>query len=218
MKIFIDFDDVLFNTKKFRKDFEKIFKDSGITKEIFDKYYYTYPDKISKGVIQMYNPEKHLERIEKKAGIRTEQLGKKIKKFILDTSAYIFSDSFNFLDKFDKQGLFLVSFGKADFQNKKIYNSGLKKYFKKIIITDKLKAKIIQKTLGAERKEKDEKIFFIDDRIEQMRSVKKENKKIITILLQRKEGRYKDACDKYCDQRAENLKETLKIIKTKNGE
>ena len=38
MKVFIDFDDVLFNTKKFIEDMEVIFQKHGISKNIFMKH------------------------------------------------------------------------------------------------------------------------------------------------------------------------------------
>lgn len=211
VKIFVDFDDVLLNTKKFREDYIKTFKANNVPLEVFNKYYYDYPVKKRNGRIIKYDSDEHLEIITEKEKIKTARLRSDIKKLIKKISKYIFPDVENFLRSFKKNSLYLVSYGDTRFQKNKIKNSGLKQYFEKIIIIDKLKASSIKKIIEKNKFRK-EKMFFIDDRVEQIGDVKRKIPEIITIFMKRKESRHHDKKTKYCDYVAKNLIEAKKII------
>jgi hypothetical protein len=76
-----------------------------------------------------------------------------------------------------------------------------------------MKAKALEKVLKKDKPAKKEKIYFIDDRVEQIGDVKKKFPQAITIFVKRNEGRYNDKRNKYCDFQIKNLNEALKIIK-----
>lgn len=119
MKIFIDFDDVIFNTRDFRIDFEKIFLQFGITADIFADNYYNYPPNKKNYPVKTYVLEKHLEKISKTVSFDKVALEKSIRNFLIDTRKYVFSDVETFLKRFNSSELFLISHGKQDFQRKK---------------------------------------------------------------------------------------------------
>jgi hypothetical protein len=106
-----------------------------------------------------------------------------------------------------------VSFGEKEFQTKKVANSAIDKFIPNIIITDSSKAIEIRKILEDSKKQENEKMYFLDDRTEQIEEIKKEFPEMITILVKRPEGRYqemqKEAC---CDFQVHNLKEAQEII------
>jgi FMN phosphatase YigB (HAD superfamily) len=212
MKIFVDFDDVLFNTKKFKENFlKKVFIRNGITEEIFNKYYYQrYEDGVGKEVMR-YDFERQLQKIEKEINIDTKKIEKEFRQFLNDTSEYVFSDVGLFFEKFKKNELFVISFSDTQFQKIKIGNSKISKYVKKINITNGDKSQEILEIIKKE-KIKDEDIFFIDDRAEYITEVKKKIPQVKTILMRRKEGRYKNNENKNCDFIVKNLEEVLKII------
>lgn len=210
MKIFIDFDDVLFNTGKFREDYKKIFWKNNISKEIFEKYYYDYPLKQKNGHLKKYDAWEHIKKIKNSEKIDVNNLKKEIISFLDKSEKYVFSDVADFMDSFGKSNLYLVSYAVTDFQKLKIKNSKIKKYFEKIIITDSMKSVPIKKII----KEGVEEAFFLDDRVEQIGDVKREIPEIKTIFVHRKEGRYKDRKNKYCDFECSNLKQAQKIIKS----
>lgn len=207
-KIFLDFDDVIFNTREFVVDYKKIFHSLGISEDLFKKYYYGYPVKKS-GKIMKYNPYEHLKRIEKNFNINTKELKKEIDGFVKDTARYIFSDVHDFLESFSKKELFLLSYGETKFQNLKIGNSGIIKYFSRIIVGDKLKSEMIRGFI-----KNGEECYLLEDRVEQITDVEKKFPFVKTILLKRKEGRYDDKKNEYCEFEAKNLAEVLKIIKS----
>lgn len=208
MKIFIDFDDVIFNTKHFKVDFEKIFSQFGITANIFTKNYYNYSPNKKNSPVVTYILEKHLEKINEGFSFNRLALKKSIQKFLKDTRKYVFSDVENFLKKFSPSELFLISHGKQNFQRKKIKNTHLEDYFSTIKISGDQKSQAICPLIkkGQERK------FFLDDRVHFIEEVKKCLPEIVTILVQRPEGRYRDQKNGYCDFTVKNLKEARKII------
>ncbi|KKP79743.1 MAG: hypothetical protein A2271_00370 [Candidatus Moranbacteria bacterium RIFOXYA12_FULL_35_19] len=212
MKIFVDFDDVLFNTRKFVIDYKKIFKSYGISEKIYDKYYYNYPVNKNKS-FKKYNSIMHVREIGKNFPINARKIEKDIDNFIKNTRKYIFKDAYEFVSKYSKKDLYIISFPKIGFQEKKIKNSGMNKYFEKSISTSGLKSNVIRELIKEKKIEKNETIYFIDDRLESIEDMKKKNPQIITILLGRKEGRHKYLGKGNSDYKAVNLGKVLKIIK-----
>jgi len=212
MKIFIDFDDVIFYSKKFIQDEKNIFQKNGISEEIFKKYYYQYTKNKKGEIVRRYNLKKQLQGIKKELGINTDKIESELEDFLSDTEKYIFEDVISFLKQFKKEELFLVSYSKTEFQKLKIKNSGIAKYFKKIIITNGNKSDEILRIIK-KQKTKKEDLFFIDDRADYISEVKKKIARIKTFLVRRKEGRYKNDANEYCDFIIRNLKKAVKIIK-----
>lgn len=211
MKIFLDFDDVVFNTKKFKNDFRKMFILNGVPGKIFDNY---YVDPLDTRAIKTFNPWLQIERINSEIEIDKEKLKKLVNEFISDMSPYVFNDFFDFVKSIKAKNICILSFGEREFQTKKILNSGVEKKIKEIIITENSKADEIALFVSKINYFFDEKIFFLDDRIAQISSVRKRFPKIITILVKRPEGRYQENFEeKFCDFEASNLKEAQEIIR-----
>ncbi|HAR99544.1 MAG: hypothetical protein US57_C0005G0030 [Candidatus Moranbacteria bacterium GW2011_GWC2_37_73] len=211
MKIFIDFDDVIFNTKKFREDLEALFDLNGVSKEIFQKY---YADPKDQRAIKTFNPWLQAERIGRVMDFDVNKLTEAINEFVLDISKYVFVDVVDFANILGSKNIYVVSYGDLEFQHKKIDGSMIGKYLDNIVVTENLKSEIISKIIAEDNLEKNEEIFFLDDRIEQIRDVKEKFPEIISILVKRPEGRYqemqKEDC---CDYEVHNLMEAEKIIK-----
>ncbi|HBI16856.1 MAG: hypothetical protein UR60_C0015G0015 [Candidatus Moranbacteria bacterium GW2011_GWF2_34_56] len=212
MLIFLDFDDVLFNTKKFKDAYFSLFKKRGVSRDIFDKFYYTPSD----SGIDRYCPVNHVKRICKELNLNYSDFKDDVLEFVGDTSRYIFGDSVSFLNNFSKNELYLVSFSKTDFQKSKIFNSGIANHFCKIKIVNELKGDAINEIIKNNKIKYNQKNYFIDDRVEHLTDAKIKNPNLTTIFLLRKEGRYKDRKNKYCDYKVSNFNEILKIIKQKN--
>ncbi len=211
MKIFIDFDDVLFNTKKFRNDMIRIFLKHGVSKKDFYGTYKDFPERRKKGII-VYDPEKHFKKVRNKLGKETEKLRSDFWKLVENSKKYVFRDVSRFLKNFKKRDLYIISFGNGDFQRKKILNSGICVNFKEVFIVSLSKGKIIRNIIKKEKIAEKEKIYFLDDRVEFIKEVKKYAPYAVAIFVKRKEGRYKDERNGYCDYEANDLREALKII------
>ncbi|MFA5777186.1 MAG: HAD hydrolase-like protein [Parcubacteria group bacterium] len=211
MIIFIDFDDVLFNTKQFVADIRSIFEKNGVSEETFKKYYRYFEVKKGEKIVRKYNPYKQIERI-KAQGFETGKIEKEFAKLISDTSEYIFSDGIEFLDEVKNEDLYVVSFGDRKFQKEKINNSGIAKYFKKISVVDFSKAVEIKKILKNKKVKKGEGLIFIDDREKFLKDIKKSYPGMVTFLLKIPEGRYDDEITNYCDFEVRSFNEILEII------
>lgn len=211
MIIFIDFDDVLFNTKQFKCDLQKLFLGYGIDEELFEKTYYENPFGGKKRVI--YKLTEHVNRISKFVELNKRKLFKDIDNFFASTQKYVFDDVIPFLKNNQVHELHLLTFGMTEFQNTKINNSGIGRYFKEIIIVDGPKSKYINQVLSACESGKEARAVFADDRVEFISDVKKNCSGIITILIDRPEGRYHDKPEKSCDWVAHSFFELEGIIK-----
>lgn len=210
MEIFIDFDDVIFNTKKFRDDLADVFFNNGIVRDVYEETYYDPEDDRS---LKVYDPRAQIVRIKKKIDIDEKKLAESIDLFMKDTSVYVFGDFISFVDCFGRENIHVISFGNKDFLEEKIKSSGIRKYADNIFLTDGLKSMIISEMMKMSGEKFKEKLFFIDDRAEQIADIKEKFPQIMTILLKRPEGRYQDTKEeKICDFEAHDLKEAREII------
>ena len=212
MIIFFDFDDVLFNTKKFVGDIKKIFEKNGVSEEIFLKYYKEPETEKNKGIIRKYNPYKQIERI-KALGLEIENIEKDFMKLVGNTKKYVFKEGIEFLNEVRDEELYIISFGDSRFQKEKIENSGISQYFKKISIVDFSKAVEIRKILRNKKIKEGEALIFIDDRVKFLEDIKKSYPGMATFLFKHPEGRYDDAKTSACDFEVKSFEEILKMIK-----
>ena len=213
MKLFIDFDDVLFFSKKFIQDEKNIFLKHGISEELFKKHYYHFRENDKNKKYRFYDLDKQLEGIRNELGMDISPLEKEAKKFIEDTSRYVFPDVESFLKEIKKDDLFILSYSKTEFQRLKIENCRLARYFRKIIITDRKKSEAIMLAMKENDIKKGEDIYFIDDRADYISEVKKSLPQVKTILVRRKEGRYHDLESEDSDYEVENFSQVFPIIK-----
>ena len=196
MKIFIDFDDVLFNTRDFKKDLIDIFIHNGVNERQFIEE--SYWD-------GRYNLEKQIKSVEKKYKTDGDKLRKDTELFFEDLGQYVFADVIPFLQKMNSKDLILISYGDKKIQTEKIKQAGLDGYFNKIVIThDKAEAiiKILEK-----REDKNERMYFVDDRNKYIEEVKRTLPEITTILIKRPEGRYNEESEDKADIVVNNLQE-----------
>lgn len=210
MKIFIDFDDVIFNTGKFKADLKALFLAEGISEEMFDKHYYDPKDTRK---LKMFDPILHALRIESETGIQTQDLLLKIAIFLKDVSGYVFDDVKDFFEFIGKENIYLISYGDEKFIKLKVSGAGILGYAAAIKVADGKKSDVIKKIISTKKILESEKIFFLDDRSEQIADVKREIPEIATIIVKRPEGRYDDPKEECCNFEARNLQEAHKIIK-----
>lgn len=211
MIIFIDFDDVLFNTKRFKGDLKKLFLKHGIDNELFDKTY-SETASSSDNTSSPYNLDKHINRISRFFEINKVNLLSDINLLTASMNKYVFPDAKVFLNSHKDDRVILLSFGSTEFQKRKIDNSGIVGLFQEVIISDGQKSRWINQILTDNYDKKNQSIF-IDDRVSFISDVKKNCPMVTTILFDRPEGRYHDKPKKYCDHLAHSFPEVEAIIK-----
>ena len=212
---FIDFDDTLFNTKKFKDDLLKVFFNNGVTEKQFKDSYYC----IDSDLKPKYSPYLQIKKLEGELELDGKKLRSEFDIFIKKTKKYLFDDSMSFLKKIKKDSNYLVllSYGECLFQKMKIDNSGVGKFFDQIIVTDEPKLNVI---LSHKKIDYFDKVFFVEDHPEQldkaMRKLesqeRKFSEKIEIIKISRSDGRYSKIKTKFNFKKFGDLREVLKKI------
>jgi len=213
MKIFLDFDDVLFDTYRFKQKLWAIFMSCGFSRKETEKAAEDISSECFKEKGKIYSPLGHIRNLKKIRNFDDRNLKKEIDGFLAKLSGFVFADCRKFLESFPKNDLYLISYGHGNFQRKKIRGSGLFKYFKKIIIIDGNKVRKVAETAKKEGFLGQKKIILIDDRPENLKKPREIKKQVITLWLRRPEGRYSNSSCFYRGWEARNLKEALEIIK-----
>lgn len=191
MDIFLDFDNVIFNTPKFKHALIKAFKDGGMAIKDFER---TYVAAKNGGP---YSPARHLRLLIRGECINDARRVKAgIARLISDASPFVFRDAYTFFARHGRKNLQLISFGDPAFQKKKITGSRVKKYFAKIIVTEGDKGKEIARVMRARVKARQNAVVFIDDsdvHIREMRRIPG----VITMQLRRKRTIHKSSSADY---------------------
>lgn len=210
VKLIFDFDHTLFSAKKLyfalKETFRKIGVDENLFQETFQK---------SKGKGRDYNPAKQFKLIvKKKPEISIEKLKREFKEILNQSPKFLYPDTIWFLKRwYNKANLISLSYGEEEFQKLKIRESEIKKYFKKVIITKDIeKSKPFRKVPPLE-KERDKKIIFVEDNPTALVKIKKTFKNVITVRINRGEGKYtKEPNNPQIDFSIKNLKELDRIL------
>lgn len=181
MVIFIDFDGVLFNDRAFKRDYVQLFKQYGITPDVYQESY-----RATKAANNgLYRQRDHIRRLKKAyTSPALSSLHRDAEKFAGRSKKYVYPEAKKFLFLLKKQGatIILLSWGDT-FHKVKVEKSGLIDFFDKIkIVTRAAKAEPLLQLLA---KEKSMKSIFIDDRGEVIDEVKRKIPRLTTIQVVR---------------------------------
>ena len=126
MKIYIDFDGTMFDTNRFYHDFLKICNQYGITDGEVNS--------LQTQLGGLFNLDEFAKKIGNDYKLDAEFL-KQVES--LYDKKYLYSDVIDFLEKYyQKNDLYILSYGEPNYQTKKINCCHIDKYFKEIIITE----------------------------------------------------------------------------------
>ena len=194
MVLFLDFDDTLFNTKKFNEALARSgLNKHGITSNIFLETYdavkVTHTSESG-----YYNLDEHVELLAKygnggAAEIKTSMFDFARKK----AKDFIFSDALPFLEAHKKYAPVLITLthGESEYQKHKIAWSGIQKYFKDTILTSgATKGECIKKYMS--QHDGHEKALLLDDRGSWITEAVQKNETLIPVQMRRSDGRYHD--------------------------
>ena len=209
MKLIFDFDHTLFSTRKLYFALKEAFRKIGVGESLFQE---TLEKSRRKGKGRVYKPNKQFKLIIKaKPEISLKKLERAFKKVLSKAPKFLYKDTAQFLRKWQrKSNLILLSYGEEKFQKDKIKASKIRRFFKRIIITqdiNKLKSsKKIFQNKG--------KAIFVEDNPQVLSKIKKIFPNVIMIRINRGEGKYaKEPNNPQIDFSINNLKELEKILK-----
>jgi len=167
--IILDFDGVLFNDERFKRDYGRLFRRRGIPRRVH-QFAYTESKTLHRGG---YRHDLHLALMQKRIPtLRIPDIERDIQKFLTHSARYLYGDALPFLRYWQSKGeaLVLVSSGNA-FQKKKVRASGLDAFFRRVVVADTIDKVAPVRT--AVRRSKDSVVFFIDDRKKFIDAVKR---------------------------------------------
>lgn len=204
--LIFDLDHCLFKTAQFFQIAKKEFKKKRVSEFLFLKSF--QESKIPP--VGTWHPRLQIEKIiSQKPNLNKRELSEIFPLLFSRSKEFLYFDVSPFLKKWQRQNhqLILITHGRRYVQKAKIENSGLNKFFDRIIITpesDKLNAlkQVIRKRNFIN--------IYIDDRQNLLISAKQKFPFLITILLQRekKDRKVKRAID----YQIRNLKELDDLI------
>lgn len=204
MKIVLDFDDTIFNTYGLLNDFLKVYKKAGFREEEFYSGYEKVKEQFKDFDLKLIMDVLYdLRQFDK------NKARERIACILEKTDSYVYSDFVDFTKNFKKINLTLLSYGTTKFQKEKIEKSKIVPLLNEIIITENDKADDFE---NITRKYGNEEIFFIDDRADQIDSVKKNFPQITTLKMERLQGRYTKAKSKLTDYIVKDFYEARDII------
>ncbi len=206
MKIFLDFDDTLFDTKTFGEHLHRVFDACGIPRAAQASTAAMMKDGSVGG---WYDPGRHMALLGEVCTFDHAELRAGIEVFLRETKQFLFPEAADFLAQMKARGctLCILSYGDEDFQMRKIRGTGIEHFFHKIIVTTEDKASALEGELGGDRD-----IWFIEDRVHYIANVKKAWPRIRTVLMCQKNRRYHDVPDDLCDFVAADFRETVQIF------
>lgn len=122
-KLFIDFDDTLFDTKSFKKDLFMFLEGLGFSEEEVKTTY----DKVRDQNIGYKGVKAHLQELEKIRDIDHADTTFKLLNFMRDLRKYLFPEAVTFLESIDrdKYEVKLLTVGDRHFQEMKAQGSGI---------------------------------------------------------------------------------------------
>ncbi|MCL5410372.1 MAG: HAD hydrolase-like protein [Patescibacteria group bacterium] len=175
-KIFIDFDNTLYDTRFLKKDLFEVLQSQGFSKEEVLAAYKKATSNYN------YSPTNHLEELLKIKSFNTKATAAIIESLYLDAPEHLFKDSVSFLKSLDRKKfeVDLLTLGDTDFQKRKVEASGITKYFDNIYYCEEQKW-IFLKTLV----KPNERFYVIDDRGDALFEISKDFKLCYTIEINR---------------------------------
>lgn len=178
----LDFDGVVFDDQRFKKDFRRVFTDHGITHEAYENTYHDAKE-ARKGT---YELDAHLKIVAAEyLTIDHKALRKDIMALTARSRRYVFTDAKTFLMEAQKKGhtLCLVSAGDLVFQKEKINASGISSFFDEIAVINASQKSFaideIKRNTGARE------VVFIDDKKEVLDDIKKHHPSVKTVQMAR---------------------------------
>lgn len=199
--IITDFDGVLFDDERFKRDYKRLFSRFGIPARIHQVAYraskYHHPS-------GAYHHGAHLDAIRRSMpSASTQKIEQEIFKLLSTSAEYLYRDATPFLSYWKKKGenIALVSSGFA-FQKKKVQACGLLPFFQPAVIAGTaLKVEAVGDII---RRFPEEHFVFMDDRSPVTDAIKKEFPFVFVIQVARRgeQERSRDA-----DAIVKNLKQ-----------
>ncbi len=212
MKIFFDFDDFFLKTENdLVTDFFRLLMSLlGATEEdLRQTYKRFFGAHFSKGL--PYSLEQHIDFLSELRSFDRETAKKSARAFFVNLKQYLFEGTEDFLKTLPKDDLYLLTFGEEKFQNLKVDGSGLRGFFREVIVVQGDKPEEIIRVAKREHFPENEIIVFADNRCGHFTGAKEHG--IITIHLKRPTDKYSKEPCRGCQYLVSDFAELSGVLK-----
>lgn len=177
LTIICDFDNALFDTRKFLSQLGKEWSAYGVSRALFLRSYRSVRRK------GLYSPGRHISALGPKAGERKAALLATVRHLQKGSRRFLFKDVIPCLQRWQRRGyrLILLTYGERVFQRAKLEKSGISRLFERAIVTrDPYKVTAVQRLAG-----KDGRVVIIDDNFDALRRLLRGVRGLGTIHIER---------------------------------
>ncbi len=147
MKFIFDFDDVLFNTKKFKEHMYVCLEKAGINRSAAEEYY-----------AKPKGARLWLKELLSHFSVRNDLYEEILNK----SKNFINMELLNIIRKLGKENCYIVSYGNEEFQKDKINRTQIGSLFSEIMVVPESKKGAIEEICA---KHMGEKVIFVDDKV-----------------------------------------------------
>lgn len=204
-KLFIDFDGVLFNSKKFKSDLLSEIAKSGFSKEEVNDTY------IAECLDGNYLPKDQLERLLKIKKFNMSLAEARIENILKQSEKYLFADVVESLKAIKKlpYDTSLITLGHPDFQPRKVQITKIDKLFSHVHYTSEPKVDYLLDLL-----DKKEKFIIVDDRGDTLEEINKKFPQALAIEMRREQDTHDPAerPSHFSGPKITNLKQLIEIL------
>ncbi len=205
MKIFVDFDDVLFNTRAFMRDLVAACAPFGVTPA---QWHAAYRDRAGDvpGVHAPFTIVRFAPILARAVGGDATVLAQAMEEATMrNLQKYVFADSVAFLRYFSRDDVFILTYGDDTFQRARVVGCGLGALVAETFVTQAQKVEVLVDYLDAHPTVMPTEMVYLDDRAVYFGPVKAQLPAVRTVLVMRPERRYNDAPTAACDCAVQDL-------------
>ncbi len=204
-KIFVDFDDVLFNTRAFMDDLVAACAPLGVTPAQWHAAYRNRAGDVP-GVHAPFTIARFAQILARAVGGDATALAQAMDDATMrDLRKYVFDDSVAFLQHFSREDMFILTYGDDAFQRARIDGCGLGALVAETFVTQSQKVEVLADYLDAHPTVAPAEVVYLDDRAVYFGPVKAQLPAVRTVLVMRPERRYDDAPTAACDVAVKDL-------------
>ncbi len=185
--IILDFDGVLFNDERFKRDLWRLFGQFGISHQIHQAAYLE-----SRKIHGAYRHDVHLSLMRRKfPSLATAELNREMMRLLHNSRRYLYRDALPFATRAKKQGetLAIASNGYG-FQKKKVAGSGIAALFDAVVVGGGNKSVMVGQLV---KRFRPRRIFFMDDKKSVTDEVKRNVPGAVVVQIARRKAQERSA-------------------------
>ncbi|MFC1623312.1 hypothetical protein ACFL16_02835 [Patescibacteria group bacterium] len=205
--ILLDFDEVVFDLRRFSGDLRSLFVECGIPRGFLESYYSRKNPRMDHTMSKTFYLLSNLKTL-LDVDVDIDNLQMIVGEFLDTASTYVFDDVWGFLEKYSDKNIHILTYGCPHFQDLKIKHSRIFSVINGYVIKTTSKKSQALRNSGIDLRGS----IFIDDRVKYIDDVKKSFPVIDTFWMERPTCPRRDEASGNCDFSVSSLKEISNII------